>query len=304
LSRPLAGRHGSQDFKHGATPILKARPSFQSWQPARTGCATHADRCARLPRKVLAPVRPLCSIRRPQGRGVCRPIAFPACQLLGPAAICRNVSAVRSRRPAASELASKSTHLRFPGGISGPAGNSARGTRASSRRSRVVMHSIAPIWPANPVELLWEPRATCRCEARVAVPTERRRRCAHAAPILPYSGLSCVWGVHASLELCRSLLPLAFDLEKSSDVAGARRMARASRAHPTSSWHWSRIGMGLGLLLLEHTCAVSIYLNCRCRCSLCTVEVATHGYVVRRIYSVYSSESSTALPLYGSLGGV
>ena len=45
--------------------------------------------------------------------------------------------------------------------------------------------------------------------------------------------------------LCRSLIPLAFDLEKSSDMVGAKRMARASRAPPTSTWHWSRIGTGL-----------------------------------------------------------
>ena len=28
-------------------------------------------------------------------------------------------------------------------------------------------------------------------------------------------------------------------------MEGARRMARASRAHPASSWHWSRIALGL-----------------------------------------------------------
>ena len=42
--------------------------------------------------------------------------------------------------------------------------------------------------PAKPVNLLAKPRATGRCEARVAVLTERRRRCAHAAPILQHSG--------------------------------------------------------------------------------------------------------------------
>ena len=42
--------------------------------------------------------------------------------------------------------------------------------------------------PAKPVNLLPKPRATGRCEARVAVLTERRRRCFHPAPILPYSG--------------------------------------------------------------------------------------------------------------------
>jgi hypothetical protein len=34
---------------------------------------------------------------------------------------------------------------------------------------------------------------------------------------------------------------------------------------------------------------------------LCTVEVATYGCVVRRIYGVYSPKSSTVLPLYGPL---
>jgi hypothetical protein len=28
-------------------------------------------------------------------------------------------------------------------------------------------------------------------------------------------------------------------------MVGARRMARPSRAHPTTSQHWSRIGMGM-----------------------------------------------------------
>ena len=42
--------------------------------------------------------------------------------------------------------------------------------------------------PAKPVNLLAKPRATGRCEARVAVLTERRRRSAHAAPILQHSG--------------------------------------------------------------------------------------------------------------------
>ena len=54
--------------------------------------------------------------------------------------------------------------------------------------------------PAKPVNLLANPRATGRCEARVAVLTERPRRCAHAAPILQHSGTlmrfgrPCVFG--------------------------------------------------------------------------------------------------------------
>jgi hypothetical protein len=37
-------------------------------------------------------------------------------------------------------------------------------------------------------------------------------------------------------------------------------------------------------------CAGSSYLKCRCRWPLCTVEVATYGYVVRRSYGVCSAE--------------
>jgi hypothetical protein len=46
-------------------------------------------------------------------------------------------------------------------------------------------------------------------------------------------GLSCVWDVHASLGLCRSLLPLAFDLEKSSDMVGGEAHG-ASKSRPSN----------------------------------------------------------------------
>jgi hypothetical protein len=42
--------------------------------------------------------------------------------------------------------------------------------------------------PAQPVDLLAKPRATGRCQARDAVLTKRRRRCACPAPILQHSG--------------------------------------------------------------------------------------------------------------------
>ena len=61
------------------------------------------------------------------------------------------------------------------------------------RNTRVVARiSNNDAWyctqPAKPVDLPVKPRATGRCEARVAVLTERRRRSAHAAPILQHSG--------------------------------------------------------------------------------------------------------------------
>ena len=51
-------------------------------------------------------------------------------------------------------------------------------------------------------------------------------------------GLSCAWDVHASLGLCRSLLPLAFDPEKSSDRGG-------SEAHGTSKSRPSDLKLAL-----------------------------------------------------------
>ncbi len=78
---------------------------------------------------------------------------------------------------------------------------------------------------------------------------ERRRSDGKATPLRScradlVPGLSCVWDVHASLWLCRSLLPFAFDLEKSSDVEGGALREHVARIQP-QSWHWSRIGVGL-----------------------------------------------------------
>ena len=63
-------------------------------------------------KQYLLPVHPLFSFRRSQGRGVSCPIVLPTCQLLGPTVPYPVISAVRSRRPAASEFASES-HLRW-----------------------------------------------------------------------------------------------------------------------------------------------------------------------------------------------
>ena len=42
-------------------------------------------------------------------------------------------------------------------------------------------------------------------------------------------GLLCVWDIHASSGLRRSLLPLAFDFENSSDMVEARLIAKVRR---------------------------------------------------------------------------
>ena len=118
------------------------RGSSRYRPPAGTCRNTHADRRARLRRTMLLPVHPLRSIRRSQGRGVSRQIALHMWQLFSPTVPCQETSAIRSRRPAASAFASES-HLRSPGGISGPAGHPARGTCALSRGSPVSMHRLA-----------------------------------------------------------------------------------------------------------------------------------------------------------------
>ena len=107
--------------------------------------------------------------------------------------------------------------------------------------------------PANPVDLLAatnllapNPRESVAARRKDAVLTKslRRRRCVPAAPILQYSGEVCARDVHASLGRCRSLLPLAFDLEKSSDMMGARLMTREIvPIQPQADW--SRSGKGL-----------------------------------------------------------
>jgi hypothetical protein len=133
-------------FRNLVFPMGEGPPAplgrFRGRPPAGTCRNTHADRRARLRQTILPPVHPLRSIRRFQGHGVSRQIALHTCQLLGPTVPCPETSAIRSRRPAASEFASE-PHLRSPGGISGPAGHPDGGTRALSRGSRVLMHNVS-----------------------------------------------------------------------------------------------------------------------------------------------------------------
>jgi hypothetical protein len=135
---------------------------------------------------MLLPVHPLRSIRCFQGRGVSRQIVLHTCQLLKSTVSCPETSAIRSRRPAASAFASES-HLRSPGGISGPADHPARGTRASSRRSRILMHRLARGQP-RPSICLRNPERPVAARRETPFLTERRRGCVHPAPILQHSG--------------------------------------------------------------------------------------------------------------------
>jgi hypothetical protein len=142
----LDQRPGSCDFPHGGgppTPLAR----FSVGPPAGTCCHSYAATFARFGRAILGPMHPLRSIRRFHRCGVSRSIALHTCQVLKPTVPYPCMSAVRSRRPAVSAFASES-HLRSPGGISGPAGQPARPTRASSRESRVPMHKFARDQPS------------------------------------------------------------------------------------------------------------------------------------------------------------
>ena len=135
---------------------------FRGWSPAGTRRNIYADRRARLRQTVLSPLHPLRSTRRSQGRGVSRLIVLHAFQLLRPTVPYPDDIAIRSRRPAASAFASES-HLRSPGGISGPAGQPARPTRASSRGSPVLMYRLARGQP-SPSICSRNPLRSCRAD--------------------------------------------------------------------------------------------------------------------------------------------
>ncbi len=144
----LAEKEARLDLSRGVTMLLKEEgpPTplgrFRGRSPAGTCCHIYAATVARFGRAILGPVHPLCSIRRFQARGVGRAIALRTCQLLRPTFPCPDIRAIRSRRPAVSEFAFAS-RLRSLGGISGPAGHPARGSRALWRGSRVSMYSVA-----------------------------------------------------------------------------------------------------------------------------------------------------------------
>ena len=211
------------------------------------------------------------------------PIALPACQLLGPTFPYHYISAVCSRRPAACGFASES-HLRSPAKSRGCRSPDQRNTRLVARISSVDAEFCTR--PANTVDLLANPRATGRFEARDAVLTERRRRCLHPAPIkiAVFRCCFCVWSVHASLGLCRSLLPLALDLETSSDVVGARHQDGIGRGSiwaccvrrkfsPNSAYSDGKRASGCSHRTSQHRAAAASLSAtagaCKAACSLC-----------------------------------
>jgi hypothetical protein len=140
------GNMVSGSYPWTPTPLA----GFRVGPPAGTCFHIYAATVARFGRAILGPVHPLYSIRRFHRCGVGRPIALHACQLLKPTVSYPCMSAVRSRRPAVSAFASES-HLRSPGEISGPAGQPARPTRASSLMHRFARDQPSPsICSRNP----------------------------------------------------------------------------------------------------------------------------------------------------------
>ena len=111
-----------------------------------------------------APCMPVAQADGPIPMHECRPLSPPGCVRIRlripPSLSWRNIGACRSAGPPNSRLFARIS------------------SADAQARTR----------PAQSVDLLAKPRATGRCEARVAVLTERRRRCAHAAPIWQHSG--------------------------------------------------------------------------------------------------------------------
>ena len=149
-------------------------------------------------------------------------MAFPAWQLLGSLVPCPGIRAVHSRRPTASEITSESATPGLWGkrlGLSVPDPGKMRGCRVS-----ISYPSWRPVaLPANPKQPV---------AARDAVQVARRRR-GVLPPILQYSGAALRLGRLYVLRLFRLLLALAFDLEKSSDMMGAR-VTKKKRARTAS----------------------------------------------------------------------
>jgi len=169
---------------------------------------------------------------------------FPACQLLGPDLIHVQTSApsaLAARLPPNSPT-NPTFALRRGLPVTRPVEHARR--RADLECRSIISHAARQ-----------SRRSACKSPSDRSLRGESRRSdgkattlrssCSDLAVFRDYH-CACVWDVHASLGLCRSLLPLAFDLDKSRDKVGARRMReQVATAHPASSWHWSRINMGL-----------------------------------------------------------
>ncbi len=166
-----------------------------------------------------------------------RPIAPPACQLLGQMVSCPDISAVRSRCPAAPKVASES-HLRSPGGKIRGLPVTRRAEHARRGVDRVLMRSVA-CGQSISVDLLAKHRAIRRCESRDTGLAERRRRCVHPALILPYSGdvmcseRPCVFGAVQNAPIPR-IRPREIQRCGGSEAHDASKSRQSNR--PTSSW--------------------------------------------------------------------
>ncbi len=151
----------------GPGVLLVLRPTVLRVLPARA-------------RITPVPLHTLRSIRCSQCRGASRPITLHTRQLLDSTAIYPFMSAVlsppgclriRLRIPPSSSLSFK-----FSCGISGPADHPARGTRPSSRGSRVSMQRLARSQPSPSICWRNPERPVAATEARDAALTERLNR--------------------------------------------------------------------------------------------------------------------------------
>ena len=200
--------------------------SFRS--PARTSRPTPADRFARLRQTILLPDLPLCGIR-------CFPM--PRCEPP------HRVPCV----PAAPMSRHKSRPLSPPNCIRTRLGIPPCALLAEYRGlpvTRQVEHAprladlewrcvVSPA-PSQSRRSAGKPRATGRCEASDAVPTERRRRCVRAAPILQYSGAVMRLGRPCVVGATQVAPTPRFQPREVQRNIGARLMAQASKTRPSN----------------------------------------------------------------------
>jgi hypothetical protein len=90
--------------------------------------------------------------------------------------------------------------------------------------------------PTPSLSLRIPEQSVAASSARRETPFSRKGDNAAFAPRRSCSipGLLCVWDVHASLGLCRSPLPLAFDLEKPTERDDGSEAHDANKPRPSS----------------------------------------------------------------------
>ncbi len=190
---------------------------------------------------ILLPAHPLCSIRRSQDHGVSRPIASPAWQPLGLAIHAPFSSALAARLPPHlppnPTFALRAEYRGLP--ITRPAEHAPH--RANLEYGCIALHAASH-----------SRRSASETPSDRSLRGERRRSDGKATTLRSSrADLAAFRGCHAfetSMRRwgCAGRTYPSHSTSRSQAMWSERgSMAWASRAHLTSSWHWSRLGMGL-----------------------------------------------------------